>query len=47
MLLMNKKDLSPEMIAGGIKGIHPLSDECTQLYLEKYQLRKEQLRENH
>ncbi|MGC1879218.1 MAG: hypothetical protein WA678_07580 [Rhabdochlamydiaceae bacterium] len=47
MLLTNKKDLFPQKIVGAIKGIHPLSNECTQLYLEKYQIRKEQLRENH
>ncbi len=47
MLVTNKKDFFPGRITGGIKGIHPLSNECTQLYLEKYQFRKEQLRENH
>jgi hypothetical protein len=45
MLLINKKDFFSEQNIVGIKGIHPLSNECTQLYLEKYQIRKEQLRE--
>lgn len=44
MLLVNKKELFSERSPGIIKGIHSLSDKSTQLYLEKYQTRKEDLK---
>ena len=44
MLLASKKDYK---YVAEIKGINPLSNECAQLYLEKYQTRKELLRVNH
>src|SRR5581483_446334 len=45
MLLINKNDAFIENV-GAIKGIHPLSNESAQLYLEKYLTRKEELRKN-